>query len=238
MLAWRKYESKVLDKFKNEFPYADLKLNQKVLGTQSKTLRQVDILIKGSILGKDILGAIECKYLNKKIDIKVVDAFIGFLQDIEGNVGFIITNKGYSKGAKSRLNNSIDIRVIDFEGIDSYHFAWDECEFCSANGYYPREVLWQSEKKVTCNREKIEIESGHCSYCDTIHIKCSKCGHIIGIGDGDYGEIRDCLCGNEFIVATEYAGSGTNNDVFYLMCKNKKVEFSDKVIIGKLMGDL
>ena len=30
------------------------------------------------------------------------DSFIGFLEDVNANIGILVTNKGYSKGAKNR----------------------------------------------------------------------------------------------------------------------------------------
>lgn len=43
-------------------------------------------------MGHEIKLAVECKCYSKNIDVKIVDGFIGFLEDIKANLGIIITN--------------------------------------------------------------------------------------------------------------------------------------------------
>lgn len=99
-MDWRQYETQIYEKLKSEFPGINILFNQKVFGHQSKVERQVDVLATGSILGHDIKIAVECKCYSKNIDVKIVDGFIGFLEDIKANLGIIITNQGFSSSQK------------------------------------------------------------------------------------------------------------------------------------------
>lgn len=213
------YESMVLDKFKREFPDAILKHNQRIKGLISGRSRQIDILVEGKVLHMDIRGVIECKYLNKKIDIPIIEAFISFLEDVGANVGFLITNIGFTKAAKKRATHSIKIEVITLNELEDYYFSWwDSCEGCS------REIHWENGQKAKCKSQLVNIEIGHCSYCGTMHLTCSKCSHIIMIDD-NYNQVHECACGNELIVKNNYIGSGMTEESVYLKCGNRQIKF-------------
>lgn len=83
------------------------------------------------MIGKSIFGVVECKYFNKKIDVKVVEGFIGFMEDVGTNVGIIITNKGYSQAALNRAEvRKIHLDIVEISKLSSYHFEWDSCHDC------------------------------------------------------------------------------------------------------------
>lgn len=100
-MEWRQYETQIYEKLKSDFPEINILFNQKVFGHQSKTERQVDVLATGLFMGRKIKLAVECKCYSKNIDVKIVDGFIGFLEDIKANLGIIITNQGFSPAAKN-----------------------------------------------------------------------------------------------------------------------------------------
>lgn len=123
-MDWRQYETQIYEKLKSEFPGINVLFNQKVFGHQSKVERQVDVLATGSILGHDIKIAVECKCYSKNIDVKIVDGFIGFLEDIKANLGIIITNQGFSPAAKNRADaKDIRLEILSFEEFEEFDFA-------------------------------------------------------------------------------------------------------------------
>jgi hypothetical protein len=101
-LDWEDYENAVYEALRFHYPLAQVEKNQKIRGKFSKRIRQIDILIIEKIEGIDYKICVECKYYNKKIDIKTVESFIGMAADIEADIGLIITEKGYTKSALKR----------------------------------------------------------------------------------------------------------------------------------------
>jgi len=111
---WEAYEIQVYNEFKNQFPNREVLFNQKIRGKYSKSLWQIDILVKDS--KNKIIGAFDCKHFSKKVNVKTIDSAIGFLIDIESDYGGVISSKGFSKDAfnRSKVPN-FEIRAIPFE---------------------------------------------------------------------------------------------------------------------------
>lgn len=123
-MDWRQYEKQIYTKLKSEFPEINILFNQKIFGHQSKVERQVDVLATGSMLGHEIIIAVECKCYSKNIDVKIVDGFIGFLEDIKATLGIIITNQGFSTAAKNRADaKDIRLEILTFEEFEEFDFA-------------------------------------------------------------------------------------------------------------------
>lgn len=207
MAEWEDYEMQIFEKLKEEFPDSEILKNQKIEVRLSKVKRQIDILVKGTLVGRDILGVVECKNFNEKVDVKVIDGFAGFLEDVGANIGILITNKGFTKGAENRANNAygaIKLDIVKFEHLDAYHFIWDECDICSRNGRL-NEIIWGNEIALIKDDIVTTIELGQCGYCGTDYFKCTNCGFIT---DYEAGDTKECYCGTEFFFDSEYIGSG------------------------------
>ena len=212
-------------KFKEEWPDADLKPDHKVMGLQSRTLRQIDIFVTGSIVGKEMIGAIECKFFNKKVDVKHIDAFIGCLEDIGADFGIFITNIGFTKAAVERAKSKrIKVDVVKFAALGSYHLRWDDCEVCSYWRHMPYPIFWQTGTRWETKhlKTKMSIEIGNCSFCNTTHIRCGKCGTVHCIWE-DYGEEKECYCGRTYVVNYENVGSGMMEECFYVKIKSSEI---------------
>lgn len=134
--TWRDYEDYIYEKLKSwAGDDAKVEFDQKIKGKFSEANRQVDVLIRGrfaNATGRDMTAAVDCKFYTREIDVKKVDEFIGFCQDVQTDMGILVTNKGFSPAAKRRADKGIDLQVIVAE-IDhlppAYHAAWDEGYF-------------------------------------------------------------------------------------------------------------
>lgn len=114
------YETSVAKLLVTKNPEYLVRYNQKIIGKYSKVKRQIDVLL---INDKEKI-AVECKYYNSKINVKVLDSFIGFLEDIEINDGILVTNKGVSKAAFNRVAESkIKIRILSDNDIKNYRIS-------------------------------------------------------------------------------------------------------------------
>jgi hypothetical protein len=119
-MNWKDYESLVYDEFRAKYPDYELLSDQKILGRHSKVPRQIDIVIKANVAGIEMVGVFDCKYFNKKVNVKVIDSMFGFIDDIGAHFGGVISVKGFSVGANNRAHAAgIDLRVITFESPET-----------------------------------------------------------------------------------------------------------------------
>ncbi len=122
-MNWKNYEIYITRHFRKLFPDASIQHNIKRVGLISKVERQIDILIEQKTAGFNLSIIIDCKYFNKKVDVKIVESFLSFLQDLKASKGVLITNKGYSPAAENRAlydTQDIELRIIDFEDLDDF----------------------------------------------------------------------------------------------------------------------
>jgi len=122
-MNWKEYEQEIFERFSLEYPDAEISLDVKVDGRYSKRKRQVDILIEQYIAGNRIRIAIDAKYFNKNIDVKVVENYISMLSDIEAHKGLLITNVGYSQAAINRAYydpSDIELDILNFDELKEF----------------------------------------------------------------------------------------------------------------------
>lgn len=122
-MNWKEYEIYITRHFQKLFPETSIQHNVRRKGLISKTKRQIDILIEGKIAGFDLSIIVDCKYFNKKVDVKDVESFLSFLQDLKASKGILITNNGYSEAAYNRAtydSQDIELRIINFEDLDKF----------------------------------------------------------------------------------------------------------------------
>jgi hypothetical protein len=218
-MDWKDYEDNIYEKFYSEFGNThELIKNTRVKGIFSKIKRQVDILIKSKIVGYGILGVIECKYFSKKINVKTVDSFIGFLEDVGANFGVIITNKGFTPGAKNRAEvKGIRLDIIDFNELDNYHYDMEFCQICEPGDDTLGGVIWY-DGPIAFKFNDIAhlVEVGRCDYCNCIHINCNSCGYTIPVYESDYDELLECCCEIRYIVTSDYDRDDIQSNHLYI----------------------
>jgi hypothetical protein len=123
---WRKYERKIYEELSNIFVDCDFQFDDLIFGKYSKTDRQIDIAIRGEIGGNNVLGIIECKYFANNIDVKIVESFIGMIDDVQANFGLIITNKGFSDAARNRATQkNLKLEIIEFNHLQQAKITYD-----------------------------------------------------------------------------------------------------------------
>ncbi|HEY4277605.1 MAG TPA: restriction endonuclease [Conexibacter sp.] len=140
-LTWRDYEDHIYDRLSEwAGDQASVRFDQKIEGRHSKVERQVDVLIRGRFAGvteREITAAVDCKYYTRNIDVKKVDEFIGFVDDVHTDLGLLITNHDFSPAARARAAGArgIELQVIvaNVERLPPvFHPAWDDSYYESA----------------------------------------------------------------------------------------------------------
>jgi Holliday junction resolvase len=111
------YETMVANYLVNNNPDFLVRYNQSIKGKYSKVLRQIDIIL----VKKERIVVVECKYYNKKIDVKIIEQFISFLEDVGINEGLLVTNIGITKSVINRISESeIEIRILNEKDLKKY----------------------------------------------------------------------------------------------------------------------
>lgn len=140
-MSWKEYEIYITRHFQRLFPETSIQHNVRREGLISKTKRQIDILIEGRVAGFDLKIIVDCKYFNKKVDVKEVESFLSFLQDLKASKGILITNNGYSEAAYNRATydtQDIELRIIDFGDLENFQgfiaipYSKSECAIVSS----------------------------------------------------------------------------------------------------------
>jgi len=140
-MTWQEYEQEVYDALIPHYPNAEVQLNVKKQGKYSKTKRQIDVFITHTINGKTVKIAIESKFYNKKINVKIVESFIAMLADLDVDLGIMVTEKGYSKSALRRAQNNpqqitLDILSLaelkELQGLMAFPYSGNNAAFLHA----------------------------------------------------------------------------------------------------------
>lgn len=74
--------------------------------------RQVDVLVRGRVFGRDeVTLAVDCKLWKRPIAVGDIDRFVGFLEDVGADLGLLVAVSGYSAAAQARLETERGVRA-------------------------------------------------------------------------------------------------------------------------------
>ncbi len=122
-ISWAAYEQEVFGCFREHFPHADIQKNVHLKGRYSKRMRQIDVLITEQTPAGTVRIVVDAKRHNRKLDVKAVEEFEGFLNDIGIDKGLLISNKGYSRSALKRAFYcpcALELDILDFSELKSW----------------------------------------------------------------------------------------------------------------------
>ena len=130
------FELLVADIQKELSPKATVKHNVKLQGHKSNKKRQIDVLLEEHVGQYKIRIAIECKNHHRPLDLKVVDGFVGLLDDVNIEKGVLVASNGFTKSAKTRADER---GIVVYSPIDTDTHKWQSkltiptlCDFRSA----------------------------------------------------------------------------------------------------------
>ncbi len=117
---WKKFEKLIYDIQKNLTNDAEVKLDDSIMGVDSKTSRQIDISIKRQVAQYKILIAIECKNHKDPVDINIIEEVATKIKDIRANKGAVVSSSGFTPAAieLAKVYCIDTFRLIDTENID------------------------------------------------------------------------------------------------------------------------
>jgi hypothetical protein len=110
---FREYENGVADVLAFIFgAHAEVKRNVLLPVRGSSRRRQIDVLARVHLHGLTTLTLIvDCKLHTKKADVGELDKFIGLVDDVQADMGILMTSSGEGKGARDRASSHRGIQV-------------------------------------------------------------------------------------------------------------------------------
>lgn len=119
-VSWKDYEEQVFQECQRVFYSKEVEIikNTHIVGRYSGVKRQIDVLIKQLKDGVAVSSIlIECKHYRHKIDVKIVDAFVGCMIDVGAEKGVIVSEMGFTKAAISRAHNGKEDIEVDIMSL-------------------------------------------------------------------------------------------------------------------------
>jgi hypothetical protein len=148
-------------------PKSQVTKNERLVDRLGNT-REFDVVIRGTLGGRNLLGVIECKDWAEKIGTPEVDAFVSKARNVNANVVLMVSRKGFTEPA---------LKQAKFEGVgtlsllpeDPKHagftigvtwyakiYRWTTVtmtlhhapDVVVATSWRPEEVLWQGRRAL------------------------------------------------------------------------------------------
>jgi len=114
--TWQDYEEAVFQECERVYRFhnAEIVKNAHIEGRYSGVNRQIDVLVRLCEGGKVISTIlVECKHYKQKINVKIVESFIGCLEDVGADKGIIVSENGFSRAAINRAHYGKDDIEVD-----------------------------------------------------------------------------------------------------------------------------
>ena len=118
--SWQEYEEAVYQECERVYHFrkCEITKNAHIVGRFSGVKRQIDVLVqfvnKESVISIII---VECKHYAQRINVKIVDSFIGCLEDVGADKGIIVSEKGFTKAAINRAHNGKEDIEVDIMSL-------------------------------------------------------------------------------------------------------------------------
>jgi hypothetical protein len=117
-MDWKQYEREIAEDFKHAYPSAQITTDAKLIGKFSKVERQIDLLIEEQASDFQFRVVVDAKYRGRKIDVSDVEAFLGFLRDVEAHTGVLVALEGYTPAAVNRAHHDDLDLILDVLNLD------------------------------------------------------------------------------------------------------------------------
>lgn len=193
---WKRYERYVAYLCSEEFQSDELTVipNAKITGL-SDTPRQIDVLIDTRFdADRSRRIIVDAKRYSRPIDIKDVETFHGMMIDCSASQGILVCPSGYTKAAKRRAQNYINLRILSMDEAEQIDLSvLDDClsEKCLSRKKRGL-VLWDIPLGIGHPQLPLSIATvGKCDECGDFHIWCCDCGQKFSLGNEDEGK---CNC--------------------------------------------
>ena len=180
------YEQFVYEKFKRVFVDAEVRLNDKITGRISGLTREIDVSVRMTIDGVDLLYITQCKdWARKPADIRVLGEFASVMEDVGAAKGFVLCTAGFARtNHKYARAKGIELVTIEDVASDKWHVEVEIPLVLSIKDH-----TFFAEIGLTVNAELVErSKAGEITY--------SAAGGVLRVRRGDRRTIMslsDCV---------------------------------------------
>lgn len=118
---WKRFEKIMHDMHAQLAPAgAIVTPDDRVMGRESNTERQLDVTIRANVAGYGVFIVIECRDESRPIDVNGVGEFATKLQDVAANKGIMISTSGFTSSAitLAKARGIVTRTYIDTENAD------------------------------------------------------------------------------------------------------------------------
>lgn len=123
-MNWEEYEQRIFEELRRRYPNTCPQWNVKVVGSTTKSPRQIDILIETQVLDSSIRIVVDAKDRKTPIDVNEVESFIAMMNDVKAHRGILVAANGYTKTAIARAHNEpnqdIELDVFTLAELESF----------------------------------------------------------------------------------------------------------------------
>jgi hypothetical protein len=224
---WRLFEQTIAAAEKELDEYADVVHDERLIGEESETVRQIDVFARGRVVRSKIAVVIECKRYANKLGIGKVDEFIGKLQDVGAHHGVLYAYSGVTRPALARAAGArrptVEIRDFADTQAELDRVAQERRQSSSTIDYedlissvatqYGVKLAQDLESHFSYNCAagtgcygvvemegyRDEIAWGACDHCHSLHLRC-ECDEDVVFIHGNGGP-EACWCGAEYEVS-------------------------------------
>ena len=132
---WRTYEEQVAALIAALDENAEVVHNKRVEARLSTAMRQVDVWVRGKIIGQEIIIVVECKFTSRPLAIDTVDEFAGKLLDLGADRGILYSASGLTPNAVWRAQNAANPSIIPVtleaapDRTPGYPAGFDEADY-------------------------------------------------------------------------------------------------------------
>jgi hypothetical protein len=124
MNDWQEYEKLAARIYSELEPHAHVSHNDRIKGADTGRKRQVDVSIRATVAGIDLLIVVQAKNYARPANINAIDAFASVVRDVRAAKGILICNAGFTKPAKDYARN-IGIDLCSLHDAQSRNWSLD-----------------------------------------------------------------------------------------------------------------
>lgn len=148
-MSWREFELLAEQIYRELEPNAQVTHNDHILGLESGIERQVDVSIRHSIAGHNLLIIVQAKDYSEPADVNIVGEFAAVVKDVRANKGILICKSGFTSTAQAYAKN-LGIDICNIHDASSRHWSLDI--------QFP--ILWTDFYPNVSLNMKMDIQAG------------------------------------------------------------------------------
>ena len=204
---WRQYEKQIHERLialAGGDDEAEIVFDHHLPGRYSGVDRQVDVYVKGSFAGNVGEGtmAVDCKCFERKVNVKDVEAFVGLVEDVNTDLGLIVTTVGFSDAARHRAlaTRGVRVEIVPFDELADWEPEVLFCPVCTdMDSDRAPGPLYVDPVSQGVPGAELVLGVGRCWHCRAISMRCT-CDTLNTLHEAEEGTWQECEggCGVEW----------------------------------------